>query len=339
MGITRWAAPLLLWVLAGLAAVKRAASFTITVSDAASTAGIDVLRKAGHEVRSVGPLGPDALMEHADAHAVIVASSTTVTAAFMDAAAELKVIGRAGAGLDNIDVAHAEGKGIGVVRAGDGAVSAASVAEMAFAHVLSLQRRCIPAHASIARGEWRRRDFVGNSVVGKRLGIVGLGRIGKQVAARARAFEMDVCALQREGAPREEGGADPAVPRLPWDDFVRSCDVISIHAPLTEETRHMFDGAAFKAMKPSAVLVNCGRGGIVDEGALLAALEAGDIAGAGLDVLANESQDLDPQVPALAALDNCVITPHLGSSTAEAADEVAVTVAEEVLRYLEAGAA
>mmetsp|Transcript_44763 Transcript_44763/g.140369 ORF Transcript_44763/g.140369 Transcript_44763/m.140369 type:complete len:245 (-) Transcript_44763:100-834(-) len=228
-------------VAAVLAPAPVARGFHIVVSDAASRAGVALLQERGHRVVETGPLGPAELAKHEDADAVIVASSTKVTAEYMGQAKNLRVVGRAGAGLDNIDTAFAAESGIAVVRAGDGTVSAASVAELAFMHMLALSRRGLPGHASIAANTWKRRDFVGSSLTGKHLGIVGLGRIGKQVASRAAAFGMRVSALARDGSTASGDG--DGIARLDFESLLRESDVISIHCPLTPETTNIFDAA------------------------------------------------------------------------------------------------
>ena len=272
--------------------------------------------------------GPDDLARLLrDADALIVRSETKVTAALMDAAPHLVVVGRAGVGVDNIDVVAATARGIYVVNAPYGNVGAA--AEHAIALALALLRNIVAADASIRRGEWTRSAFIGHELRGKTLGLIGIGRVGGLVARRAAAFEMRVLAhdpYASEGLARAVGAELVAL-----EDLLRDADVISLHTPLTEKTRGLIDTDALARMKPTAILVNCARGEIVDLDALAAALERGTIAGAALDVFPAEP------IPANAPIrraPHTLLTPHIAGSTTEAQTNVAVDVAKQVLEVL-----
>jgi len=262
--------------------------------------------------------GPADLAQHlATAAGLIVRSETKVTAALMDAAPRLVVIGRAGVGVDNIDLAAATARGIYVVNAPYGNVGAA--AEHAITLALALLRNVVAADASIRRGEWTRAAFMGHELRGKTLGLVGIGRVGGLVARRAAAFEMRVLAhdpFASEGLARAVGAE-----LVPLDDLFRDADVISLHTPLTEKTRGLISTDALARMKPTAILVNCARGEIVDLDALADALTRGIIAGAALDVFPTEP------IPADAAIrraPHTLLTPHIAGSTTEAQTNVAV---------------
>lgn len=312
-----------------------AAAYNVLVLDAASSAGVAHLRGLRHEVTAKGPLAPAELRAAIGKYdAVVVASSTTVDAAAIreGAAGSLKVIGRAGVGLDNIDCAAAAAAGVAVVTSGAAPLAAASVAEATLAHALALARRALGAHRSLADGEWRRRDFVGTTLRGKTLGIVGYGRIGREVAKLGAAFGMTV---QTAARPSRGGGGGGPARAVPMDELIATSDVLALHCPLTDDTRNLIGAAALRTMRPGALLVNMARGGVVDERALLAALEAGDqLGGAALDVFEREGT-VEPHVQALARLPNVCLSPHTGASTREAAEEVAMGVARAVLDALD----
>ena len=261
------------------------------------------------------------------ADALLVRSETKVSGDLLAAAERLKVIGRAGAGVDNIDVEAATRRGIVVVNAPGGNTFAA--AEHTLALLLAAARRIAPADASLKRGEWRRSDFLGIEVRGKVLGLIGLGRVGAEVARRAQAFDLKVAAydpyVSAELARRL--GVEVADLRT----VLEQADFISLHTPLTEQTRCLIGAEQLGWMKPTAILVNCARGGLVDEAALLGVLENGWLAGAAVDVFEQEPAIDNP----LARHLRVVATPHLGASTAEAQASVARQVAEQVLQVLE----
>jgi D-3-phosphoglycerate dehydrogenase len=257
-----------------------------------------------------------------DADAVIVRSATTIDAEALAAAPRLKVVARAGIGLDNVDVPAATKAGVMVVNAPQSNVI--SAAEHAVALLLAVARRIPQADASLKQGEWKRSKFTGVELAGKTAGIVGLGRIGVLVAQRLSAFGMHVVAYD----PYVPAGraAQMGVQMLPLDDVLTQADVVTIHLPKTKETAGLIGERELALMRPQAILINAARGGLVDEHALAQALKDEKIAGAGLDVYATEPCTDSP----LFAFDNVVATPHLGASTAEAQDKAGTAVARSV---------
>ena len=262
------------------------------------------------------------------ATALLVRSETRVTADLLESAKCLRVIGRAGAGVDTIDVDAATARGIVVVNAPGG--NAVAAAEHALALMFALARRVAAADASMKRGEWSRGAYVGSELTGKTLGLVGLGRVGSEVARRALGLEMRVLVYDPY-VPDERArhlGLEPAE----LDDLLGQSDIVSLHVPLTEATRGILNAERIARMRRGAFLVNCARGGLVIDAALLAALDEGHLGGAGIDVYAQEpvfSDDPLPHHPRVVA------TPHLGASTVEAQANVAAQVAAEVLAVLE----
>lgn len=258
---------------------------------------------------------------------LVVRSETKVTQEVISAGRKLKVIGRAGVGVDNIDVEYATKKGILVINAPEGNTIAA--AEHTMALILSLSRRIPHAYFSLKEGKWDRKSFVGHELYGKTLGLVGLGRIGSEVAKRAKAFKMRIVAYDPYISP--EKAKELEVELLSsLDELLKVADYVSLHLPLTPETENLIGERELSLMKPSSYLINCARGKLVDEGALYNALKEKRIAGAALDVFRQEP--LNPDNPLL-TLDNVVLTPHLGASTQEAQEKVAVIVAEEIIKY------
>ncbi|AMW11942.1 hypothetical protein A4E84_22025 [Streptomyces qaidamensis] len=263
-----------------------------------------------------------AAVESADA--LLVRSATRVDAEVLDAAPRLKVIGRAGVGLDNVDVQNAALRGIAVVNAPTANV--VSAAEMTCALILASARHLLPAGTALRQGRWERSRYTGVELSGKTLGVIGFGRIGTLVAERMAAFGMDIVAHD----PHLGGVSPDGVGLLPLEELLRRADVITIHLPRTAETIGLIGRAELAAMKPTALLVNVARGGIVDEQALHDALVSGRIAGAALDVYGQEPCTGSP----LFELDNVTPTPHLGASTSEAQDRAGVTVVEAALKAL-----
>ncbi|MBM3246111.1 MAG: phosphoglycerate dehydrogenase [Candidatus Omnitrophica bacterium] len=297
----------------------------ILVSDALSEEGLKILKEAKEfQVDTKTDLKPDALKEAIkDYDALIVRSATKVTKDVIAAAAKLKVIGRAGVGLDNVDLEAATQKGIIVMNTPGG--NTISTAEHTMSMILALSRNIPQAAASTRKGEWKRSKFMGVEVYGKVLGIVGLGRIGKELAKRAMSFGMRVAAydpfLSREVA---EG---LGIEVLELKELFARADYISVHTPLTEETKHLISTKAFGLMKNGVRVINCARGGIIDEAALASAIKEGKVAGAALDVF--EQEPVSPENELL-RLDNVITTPHLGASTEEAQVNVAIEVSEIV---------
>ena len=294
----------------------------ILVTEPLHEAGIEKLMEIG-EVEKATDLQKSELLEKIrDAYVLIVRSRTEVDKDVVGAAEKLKVIGRAGVGLDNIDLDAASSKGIIVVNTPE--ASSIAVAELTFGLMLALLRRIVAANNTVKMGGWNRDRFMGSELYGKRLGIIGLGRIGSQVAIRAIAFGMEVIAY--DPYITEEITDRVGAKLKPLNELLDSSDIITIHAPLTEETRHLIAEKELKFMKDSAVLINCSRGGIVDETALYNAIVKREIAGAALDVFESEPP---PETP-LSKLENVVVTPHLGASTEEAQRNSSLMVAEKI---------
>lgn len=264
------------------------------------------------------------------AHGLIVRSATKVGAEMLNAAEALRVVGRAGVGVDNIALGEATGRGIAVMNAPAG--NTVSAAELTLALVLSMVRGVPAADASVRAGRWERSRFKGAELRGRTLGLVGAGRIGGEVAKRCRAFGMSVVAY--DPYLTDDRAAELHLERAELDEVVSRADVLSLHVPLTETTRGMIGSEALAAMKAGAFVVNVSRGGVVDEAALCEALASGHIAGAALDVF--ESEPLADDSP-LREAPNLVLTPHLGASTAEAQELVATEIAEAVRAALADG--
>ncbi len=302
--------------------------FTVVVTDRVSPAGLTPLeREDFRTVRVDDSASPE--FDHAlrDCHALIVRSATTVDEALIARAPGLKVIGRAGVGLDNIDVESATKRGIVVFNAPDANTVAA--AELTMALMLALARKVVDADRSVREGVWDRTSFRGIELRGKTLGLVGAGRIGGEVARRARAFDMTVIAND----PYLDGDrADNlGVELVDLEQVVTTSDFISVHVPLNEETRGLVGEQLLSRVKDGCFLVNASRGGVVDESALVAALETGKLGGAALDVFATEPL---PETSTLRIAPNLILTPHLGASTAEAQLAVARDVADAVVSAL-----
>ncbi len=262
----------------------------------------------------------------ADYDALIVRGRTKVTASLLEAATKLKVVGRAGVGVDNIDLAAAKSRGVTVVNAPVSTTLA--VAELTFGLLLALTREIPRADSSMKQGQWLKKELEGVELHGKTLGILGMGRIGAEVARRARAFGMDVLGYDPLLSPEEIRGrvAEP----VDRDELLARADFISLHLPLTPETRGLLDADQFAKMKDGARIVCAARGGIIDEAALLSALESGKIAGAALDVFESEP----PGGTDLVRHPKVIATPHVGAQTAEAQSRAAEDIAHEVLNAL-----
>jgi len=300
----------------------------ILIADPLAEAGLEILRAAGMEIHLLSADERPRLHEIvADFDALVVRSMTQVDRSLLEAGRQLKVVGRAGIGVDNVDVAAATERGILVVNAPT--ANLVSATEHTFALLLALARNVTAANVSLAAGEWNRKQFLGCELHGKTLGVVGLGRIGQGVAARARAFGMKVVAydpfLDASAARRLD------VELAELDEVLASADVVSLHTPLTDQTRDLIDSRRIALMKPGAILVNCARGGIVDETALLEALEDGRLGGAALDVFAEEP----PTDRGLVNHPRVVATPHIGAQTREAQVRVATETAKMILAALD----
>jgi D-3-phosphoglycerate dehydrogenase len=306
--------------------------YRVLIADKLAPAGMDILRSASDiEVdQAVGLKPPELAAKIGPYHGLIVRSGSTVTADVIAAAANLKVIGRAGIGVDNIDVEAATKKGVVVMNTPAG--NNITTAEHAISMLLSLARSIPQATASMKSGKWEKGRFTGSEVFNKTLGIVGIGNIGSLVAERALGLKMRVIAydpfISHEAAQRL------GVEIVSLDDLYARSDFITIHTPLTPETRGMVGATACAKMKKGVRIINCARGGIVDEEALATAIRDGKVAGAALDVFAQEPPPPDLQ---LLGLEQVICTPHLGAATDEAQVNVAIAIAQQVVNYLSRG--
>ncbi|HET7089744.1 MAG TPA: hydroxyacid dehydrogenase [Anaerolineae bacterium] len=299
----------------------------ILVADGLSGDGIALLRTAG-EVTVNPKITADELLAALPAyHALVVRSRTKVTAQVVEAGTNLKVIGRAGVGVDNIDVAAAIARGVTVVNSP--LAASVAVAEHTLGLMLALARNIPIADALMKQGKWEKNAFVGSELFGKTLGLLGIGRIGAEVAKRAEAFGMTVLAYDPY-LTAEEIRARRAVPAA-FDEVIAKSDYLSLHLPLTEETRGLIGLEQFAMMKKGARLICAARGGVIDEDALRVALDSGALAGAALDVFASE-----PPLPeSIAAHPKVIATPHVGAQTTEAQASAGLMIAEEVLAVLQ----
>ncbi|MBC7258790.1 MAG: hypothetical protein H5T65_06050 [Chloroflexi bacterium] len=299
----------------------------ILITDAIAPEAVSLLR-ACHHVDQCDPGPPARLCEIIGAYdALIVRSQTRVSREVLSHARRLRLVARAGTGVDNIDVAEAQRRGIAVVCVPGG--NAIAVAEHTLGLMLALARQIPRADASVRAGRWERHEFEGIELYGKTLGIVGLGRIGTEVARRAMAFGMTVVATDPLVAP--ERAAEMGVPLLALDSLLAVSDFVSIHAPATPSTRGLLGRREFSLVKAGCRIINCARGGIVDEDALADALAEGRVAGAALDVFQREP----PTNARLLQDPRVILTPHIGGSTVEAKGRIGVELAREVLRVLD----
>ncbi len=299
----------------------------IIVADKISERGIALLRDAGWNV--VMPTAATLPSEIADADALVVRSATKVTAALLEKAGRLRAIGRAGVGVDNVDVDAATRRGVLVMNTPGG--NSVSVAEHTLALMLGLARAVPQANASIHAGKWEKSAFSGTEMRGKTLGLVGLGRVGAEVARRARALEMKVLAHDPFVTPA--AAAEVEVELVSLDDLLRRSDVISLHTSLSAQTEKLIGAAAIAKMKKGVRIINCARGELIDEAALADALKSGQVAGAALDTFAEEPPKNSP----LIGLPNVIATPHIAGSTAEAQEEVGTAIAQQIRDYLADG--
>lgn len=295
----------------------------VLICDATDPKALKLIEQAGIEVVNQPEITPEELIKVIpDYPCMVVRSRTKVTKEVIDAGTGLKAIVRAGVGLDNIDVAYAKEKGVLVLNTPS--ASTQSVAELTIAYLMALARNIPLMTASMKAGKWDKKNFVGVEVSGKTLGLIGSGRIGKAVADRASALGMDVIAY------------DPYVTELPGvrlvdlDGLFSEADYISLHVPHTDETHNILDADAFGKMKSGVRIINCGRGGTIDEDALANAIENGKVAGAALDVFADEPLS-DSR---LFNLDQVIGSPHVGAGTAEAKERVGQVAAQKVIETL-----
>ena len=294
------------------------------VSDSLSEEGLKVLKEVkGFEVDVYKSLKPEELLQKiGDYDALIVRSASKVTREVIGKARRLRVIGRAGVGLDNVDVDAASERGIIVMNAPEG--NTISTAEHTMSLLLSLARYIPQATASIRQGRWEKGKFTGRELYAKTLGIMGLGRIGSEVAKRAQAFGMRIIAYDPFLSADRASKMEVALVTLP--ELYTQSDFITVHTPLTKDTTHLLNEAAFNQMKDGVRIINCARGGIIDEEALAAAIQKGKVAGAAVDVFEKEPPVDNP----LLKLDQVIATPHLGAATDEAQENVAVDIARQV---------
>ena len=299
----------------------------VLISDKMSPRAAEVFRQHGIDADIEPGMKPDELKRVIGAYdGLAVRSATRVTGEILEAAARLKVIGRAGIGVDNIDIVAATSKGVLVMNTPFG--NSITTAEHAIALMFALARQIPAADLSTQAGKWEKSRFMGVELTGKVMGVVGCGNIGSIVAERARGLKMQVIASDPFLSPQR--AREMGVEKVEVDDLIRRADFITLHTPLSDGTRHMIDAAAIGRMKPGVRIINCARGGLIDETALRAALDDGHVAGAALDVF-----EIEPAVESpLFGSDKVVATPHLGASTAEAQENVAVQVAEQISEYL-----
>jgi D-3-phosphoglycerate dehydrogenase len=303
----------------------------ILISDSLSAEGIAIFKKTpGIEVDVRTKMTPDELKAViGDYDGLVIRSNTKVTQEVIDCAGKLGVVGRAGIGLDNVDIPAASKRGIVVMNTPGG--NAVTTGEHAIAMMLSLVRMIPQATASMKAGQWEKSKFTGHEFMNKTLGIVGIGRVGSIVADRAHGLKMKVIAYDPFIAP--DAAEKMGITLATLNEVYRQADIITVHTPMTKETRGLINASAFAKMKNGVYIVNCARGGIVSEKDLYDALVSGRVAGAALDVFEEEpSKNM-----ALIALDNVICTPHLGASTDEAQINVAIAVAEQIVAYLTTG--
>ena len=301
----------------------------ILITDKLAQEGIDVLKGVKEfEVVAKAGLKPDELKAIIkDYDALIIRSATTVTADIIEAADKLKVIGRAGVGLDNVDLKAATKKGIVAMNTPGG--NTTSTAEHTMSLILALSRNIPQAYASLKASKWERSKFEGVELYGKTLGIIGLGRIGSTVGRMCKSFGMKIIAY--DPFLSMEVASKLGVEVVELEELIRTSDYISVHIPKSAETKNLISQKEFSLMKKTARVINCARGGIIDEAALAEALANKTIAGAAIDVFEKEPPDFNSP---LLKLDNCVVTPHLGASTSEAQVNVAIEIAESVRNAL-----
>jgi D-3-phosphoglycerate dehydrogenase len=303
----------------------------VLVSDKLSPRAVDIFKARGVEVDVKTGLKPEELIAIiGDYDGLAIRSATKVTKDVLNAATNLKVVGRAGIGVDNVDIPVATQKGVVVMNTPYG--NAITTAEHAVAMMFALARQIPQANASTHAGKWEKSKFMGVELTGKTLGIIGCGNIGSIVAERAVGLRMRVIAFDPFLSP--ERAIDLGVEKVDLDDLIARADFISLHTPLTDKTRNILSAEAIGRMKPGVRIVNCARGGLVDEAALKDALDSGHVAGAALDVFEQEPAKEN----ALFGHENVVCTPHLGASTTEAQENVALQVAEQISDFLLTGA-
>ena len=298
----------------------------VLVADPISPRGVDELTSGSalDVLVKTGLSEADLLERVRDVSAIVVRSQTKINATVLQAATRLKVVGRAGVGVDNVDVEAATRRGVIVMNTPGG--NTVSTAEHAFSLLVSVARKIPQAHSNLQAGGWDRKKFEGTELYGKTLGIIGMGRIGSELSRRAIAFGMRVLAYD----PFLSAGRARALQVELIDDIdtlLPHCDFLTLHTPLTPETRHLLNAVRLAKTRRGVRIINCARGGLIDEGALVDSLGNGQVAGAALDVF--ETEPLPPDSP-LRGIPNLILTPHLGASTAEAQESVGIEIAQAI---------
>ncbi|HSZ82842.1 MAG TPA: hydroxyacid dehydrogenase [Polyangia bacterium] len=300
----------------------------VLIADDMSKKAVDLLTGAGFSVDFKVGMKPEELAAVVGQyHGLGIRSASKVTAATLANPGKLKIIGRAGVGVDNIDVKVANEKGVLVINTPQG--NAAAAAELAIGFVFALARKIPQAVESFKQGAWEKKKFMGVEVAGKTLGVIGLGNIGRNAAQRGVGIGMNV--IGYDPFPPKEVPA--GVKLVSLDEIITKSDFVTLHVPLTDGTRNLFNAETLAKMKKGAYLINCARGGIVDEAALLGALQSGQLAGAALDVFSKEPPEASP----LFQHESFIGVPHLGASSKEAQEKVAIELAEVFIGFLKDG--
>lgn len=300
----------------------------ILIADDMSKKAVEILSTAGFTVDFKVGMKPEELAAViGEYHGVGIRSASKITAATLANPGKLKIIGRAGVGTDNIDVKAATEKGVLVINTPQG--NAAAAAELAIGLMFALARKIPQAAASMKQGIWEKKKYMGSEIAGKTLGVIGLGNIGRQAAERAVGLKMNVIGYD----PFPPKQLPDGVKQVTLDELISKSDYITLHVPATAETKGLFNASTIAKMKKGACLINCARGGIVDENAVLEALKSGQLGGAALDVFSKEPPDPSP----LFAEENLIAVPHLGASTKEAQEKVAIEMAEVFVGFLKDG--
>ncbi len=300
----------------------------VGICDPIAQEGVEYLKNEGFEVVDLTSVSKDELSKHVgDLDAIIIRSATKVRKDMIDAAKNLKAIGRAGVGLDNVDVEYAKSKGIKVINT-PGATSI-SVAELTIGLILAVMRKIAYADREMRRGAWPKKKCKGIEMYGKTLGIIGMGRIGREVAKRAKAFGMRIVYYDVY-RPDENTEKELGLEYRDLDTLISEADVITLHVPLVPETKHLINAERISKMKDGAIIINAARGGIVDEDALYDALKSGKLYGAALDVYENEPL----KESKLFELDNVVLTPHIGAQAKEGQTRAGLEVAKKIAEVL-----
>ncbi len=304
----------------------------ILIADRISPIGVELFKaETGFEVIEAYGSTPEQVLELVrDVDAIALRSDTRITAEVIAAAPKLKVVGRAGVGVDNIDIEAATDRGVIVMNTPTG--NTIATAELTFTHILCGARQIVQACAGMREGRWDRKQFSGTELNSKTIGILGMGRIGTEIAKRANAFNMTV--LGYDPYLTESRADSLGVQLSKLDEVIENADYITVHMPLNADTKHMLNAEAFNRMKDGVRVFNCARGGIIQETALIEALKSGKVAAAGLDVYEDEPP---PEDSPLRAIKNLVLTPHLGASTKEAQENVGIDVARQMIEALKGG--